>query len=79
MMTAVQAADTLMAQGLREEQARWQVRITRETYDRYKALIEGAEANRTPPPSTGREPWICPRCKRVNAPFMPWCDCGPKS
>ena len=20
--------------------------------------------------------WICPRCGRVNAPFMPWCSCG---
>lgn len=19
--------------------------------------------------------WICPRCKRVNAPWMPWCGC----
>ena len=21
------------------------------------------------------EGWICPRCGRVNAPFMPYCDC----
>ena len=21
------------------------------------------------------EGWICPRCKRVNAPFTPYCDC----
>lgn len=24
------------------------------------------------------EPWICPRCKRVNAPFNPYCFCKPK-
>ena len=22
-----------------------------------------------------KEGWICPRCNRVNAPFMPYCDC----
>lgn len=21
------------------------------------------------------EPWICPRCRQVNAPFMPFCSC----
>ena len=25
------------------------------------------------------EPWICPRCGRVNAPWNPWCNCEPKS
>lgn len=24
-----------------------------------------------------QEGWICPRCGRVNAPFMPNCDCKP--
>lgn len=24
------------------------------------------------------EPWICPRCKRVNAPFNPSCFCKPE-
>ena len=22
-----------------------------------------------------KEGWICPRCKKVNAPFTPYCDC----
>lgn len=22
-----------------------------------------------------KEGWICPRCKKVNAPFIPSCDC----
>ena len=22
-----------------------------------------------------KEGWICPRCKKVNAPFTPFCDC----
>ena len=25
------------------------------------------------------DPWICPRCKAVNAPWMPQCTCKPKS
>ena len=24
-----------------------------------------------------KEGWICPRCGKVNAPFMPNCDCNP--
>ena len=23
------------------------------------------------------KPWECPRCKRINAPFTPYCDCKP--
>ena len=23
------------------------------------------------------EGWICPRCGKVNAPFVGWCDCKP--
>ena len=22
-----------------------------------------------------KEGWICPRCGKVNAPFIGWCDC----
>lgn len=25
-----------------------------------------------------KEGWICPRCGKVNAPFMGWCDCKPE-
>lgn len=25
-----------------------------------------------------KEGWICPRCGKVNAPFIPSCDCEPK-
>ena len=25
-----------------------------------------------------KEGWICPRCKKVNAPFTPFCDCEEK-
>lgn len=25
-----------------------------------------------------KEGWICPRCKKVNAPFTPFCDCKEK-
>ena len=24
-----------------------------------------------------KEGWICPRCGKVNAPFIGWCDCKP--
>ncbi len=24
------------------------------------------------------QPWECPRCKRMNAPFMPYCECNLK-
>lgn len=24
-----------------------------------------------------KEGWICPRCGKVNAPFIGWCDCRP--
>lgn len=24
-----------------------------------------------------KEGWICPRCGRVNAPFIGWCNCKP--
>ena len=26
-----------------------------------------------------KEGWICPRCKKVNAPFIPFCDCQEKN
>ena len=26
-----------------------------------------------------KEGWICPRCKKVNAPFTPYCDCQENS
>lgn len=22
-------------------------------------------------------PWECPRCKRINAPYLPYCECKP--
>lgn len=29
------------------------------------------------PVKGGVDPWVCPRCFRVNAPHLPHCDCQP--
>ena len=80
MQHAVEEAKLLMARGYKEKTARYMVRLSKECFDKYSKIkpakggngIEKIEAKHGLIPGKA---WECPRCGRVNAPFMPWCDC----
>lgn len=78
MIQAVKAINRLMlTEGLPEKTARWRYRVSKASYDHYNEMLRNGSPQPQLPVATGKEPWICPRCGKVNAPFMPWCDCRP--